>query len=130
MKSLKVNFYIRVEPNGSQEPLISIQPETYNMLAHIGRGHMYSSDGVKGELEKIGKIIEGEIESYAFGGDDWCILEVKKDKTMITNGFDEFEPLEIDTSHIVKLMEDWLEFLLDYENGNIPGITHPKNIQI
>lgn len=124
MKSLNAHFYIKVESKGSQEALISIQPESFSMLGNLSQGHLSESKGVKEELSGIQLVLKGEKDLHSFGGDDWCLIDLRKNTSIITNGF---EPIEIDTDHIVKLMEDWLQFLLDYENGNIPGIIHPKS---
>lgn len=97
------------------------------MLYELGMYHLSKSDGVKVAVENLDKVENGELNQYELSAGDWCVVDVKKDKSVITNNFDEFEPIEIPTSEIVKLMKDWFDFLLAYENGEIPGITHPDN---
>ena len=118
---MNYNFYVKVLPDGAKFPLIEIEPESLDMLQHLSRGHLSSSEEVKKELSKIDAVMNGETEKYSFGGDDWCILEVHQERTKIINGFDEFEPFEIDTNDIISLLKDWLLFLIKYENNEIPS---------
>lgn len=121
-------FYIKVFANGNQYPLMHLESEIKKMISeleHLARGHMSKSEGVRQELSGIEAVLKGEKELHSFGGDDWCHVDFKKDKSLIINGFDEFEPFEIESDIILNLLTDWYAFLLSYENGEIPGIIHP-----
>ena len=120
-------FYICTYIDGRQYPIINVAPKEYEMLYELGMYHLSKSDGVKIAVKNLDKVVNGELNQYELSAGDWCVVDIKKDTSVITNNFDEFEPIEISTSEIVKLMKDWLDFLLAYENGEIPGITHPDH---
>ncbi len=120
------SFFITVAADGSQRPMISIGNVDLRMLANLASGHLTSSNNVREELKEIDNVVTGSREKHSFGGDDWCILEVNDKITTISNGFDEFESIEIETKEIVNLLEGWCDFLVKYENGEIPGII-PEN---
>jgi hypothetical protein len=118
-------FYICTYRDGRQYPIINVAPKDYDMLYELGMYQLSKSEGVKVAVENLNKVKNGELNQYELSAGDWCVVDVKKDKSVITNNFDEFEPIEIPTSEIVNLMKDWLDFLTAYENGEILGITHP-----
>ncbi|MBV6427782.1 MAG: hypothetical protein KIPDCIKN_02304 [Haliscomenobacter sp.] len=95
------------------------------MLYELGMNQYSHSEGVKSAISNLDKVLKGESESFKLSTGDWCVVEVKKDRSIITNNFDQFEPMEIETSEIYDLMKEWFEFLIAYESGKIPGITHP-----
>ena len=111
MENFEANFYIAEYETGEEVPAIRIQNSKYAMLANLSQGHLSESIGVEQEIRKILEVINKEIDSHSFGGDDWCILDVKRKRTMIINGFDEFDPIEVSTEKILKLMTNWLDFL-------------------
>ncbi len=119
-------FYIEVDVNGKQRPFITFSHgENYKHLGNLAFGRMSKSVRIKEILSEIGNVLTDEKEEYQFAGDDWCIVNFKKDKSTITNGvFDSFEPFEMDSNLILRLMQDWYKFLLTWENGEIPGITY------
>jgi len=120
-------FRIITFRDGEQYPSMHIYPKKYEMLYELGMNQLSKSIGVKIVIENLEKIKSGELREYELSTGDWCVVNVKKDTSIITNNFDEFEPVEISTSEIVQLMEEWYEFLLDYENGEIPNIIpHTK----
>jgi hypothetical protein len=125
MFKLNYSFYIEVDTNGKQRPFMALGPiGNAQHLGHLAMG-LSSSFLVKNTLEGIESVLNKEKEVYDFAGDDWCIVRFKKEKSIIINGFDEFEPFEIESELILKLMGDWYEFLLKWENNEIPGIIHP-----
>ncbi len=127
MSLINYSFYIACDENGKQEPFIRIGSHADLIhLSHLAFGHMSKSKGVKHELKEIEAVLKANKKTHSFGGDDWCIVELRKKKAIVMNGFDEFEPFEIDTKGIVNLLERWHEFLVKYENGQIPGII-PEN---
>lgn len=126
-------FYIQVYRDGYQIPLMHLESSSiisFNELSHLARGHMSTSEGVKQELEGIKFVANGKKEVHSFGGDDWCIVDNRKELSTITNFFDEFEPFEIESYLILNLLEDWYIFLLKWENNEIPGIIHPSKWEI
>ncbi len=123
--SLNPNFQIIVEEDGRQYPSISIGDSNFEMLSNLALGHMSRSKGVRKELDGLEAVLGGSKEVHSFGGDDWCIIDFRKERSTIINGFDEFEPVEIDSKIVLDLLQDWYFFLLSYENGEIPGIIFP-----
>lgn len=118
-------FYICTYKDGRQYPIINVAPKKYDMLYELGMNQYSKSEGVKNAISSLDKVLNGELESFELSTGDWCVVNVKKDTSIITNNFDEFEPVEINTSEIYSLMQEWFEFLKAYENGEIPGIIHP-----
>ncbi len=118
---MRYNFYVKVFRDGRKIPLMWID-DPYSELYALSQGHLSKSEGVLNEIIETKKVINEEKEVHYFGGSDWCILEVKEKETIVRNGFDEFEPFEVPTSDIIKLMEEWYEFLKLYESGGIPGL--------
>lgn len=118
-------FYICTYRDGTQYPVMNIAPKKYDMLYELGMYQYSKSEGVRNAISSLNKVLSGELESFELSTGDWCVVNVKKKTSIITNNFDEFEPLKIDTSEIYSLMQEWLEFLYAYENGEIPGIIHP-----
>ncbi len=123
---LEITRFIKVFEDSTQIPLLHVHPRKYEMLSDLARGHLSQSLNVAHELEQLRKVLNNDLYDYSFGATDWCILNANKEITLITNGFDEFEPIEIKTKEIVNLLEGWYDFLLKYENGQIPGII-PEN---
>jgi|GEM_PF-2235241 len=122
---IQKTFYIKTLIDGRQYPILNTYPQKYEMLYELGMNQYSKSEGVRDAIQNLNKVISGELVSFELSTGDWCVVDVKRDTSVITNNFDEFEPVEIITSEIIKLMNEWLQFLLTYENGQIPGIIHP-----
>jgi hypothetical protein len=122
---LNYEFYIEVSAEGAQRPFMMIGPiGATQHLGNLALG-LSSSYLVKKELEGIEKVLTNAKEVHHFAGDDWCIVSFKRSKSLVSNGFDAFEPFEIESKLILELVRDWHEFLLKWENNEIPGIIHP-----
>lgn len=115
------NFYIKIDEDGNQIPMMEFFPPKYSMLSHLGFGDFSKSNKIEGIIREISDSVKKSVE-YSFASDDWCIVKIIKDKSIISNGFEEFEEFEIDTSFVIKLLSDWAEFLKKYETKKIPGI--------
>ncbi len=125
---LNYRFYILCDIKGIQEPTMKFGPEKNHIhLEHLSFGHLSKSEGVQNELKKIRLVLDGLMEIHSFGGDEWCIVDFKKENSTISNFFDEFEPFKIESALILKLLEDWYAFLVKWENNEIPGIIHPNS---
>lgn len=122
---IQKSFYIKTLVDGRQYPILNVFPDKYKMLYELGMNQYAKSEGVKKAISNLDKVLSGELESFELSTGDWCVVNVKKDTSIITNNFDEYEPVEISTTEIYSLMQEWLEFLNAYENGEIPGIIHP-----
>jgi len=123
---IKNTFFIKTFKDGRQYPIFSVSPKQYEMLYELGMYHLSKSKGVGTVLESLNKIESGELSQYELSAGDWCVIDMKKSISTITNNFDEFEPIQIDTLEIIQLMKEWFDFLTAYENGKIPGIIYPN----
>ena len=127
MFKFNYKFYISSDVRGNQEPsMVFSHSENYKHLGNLARGRMAKSERIQEILGELNDVLDGKKEKCLFAGDDWCIVDFKRDKSIIVNGFDEFEPFEMDSLLILKLMKDWYEFLLKWENNETPGIIHPS----
>lgn len=122
---LQKTFYIKTLLDGRQYPILNTFPKKYEMLYELGMNKFSKSEGVKSAISSLDKVLKGESDSFELSTGDWCVVDVKKETSVITNNFDQFEPVEIETSEIYTLMQEWCDFLIAYESGKIPGITHP-----
>lgn len=115
------SFYIKVNEDGAQTPMMEFFPPKYSMLAHLGFDDFSMSNTIIEVIDKMNEAIK-EKKEYSFASDDWCIVKVVGNTSTVSNGFDEFEAFEIDSAFIIKLLSDWMTFLKKYENKEIPGI--------
>lgn len=61
-------------------------------------------------LLDIDKVKTGEIDKCSFGGSDYCIIDVFREKSVVMYDFGESET-EIPTDDLVKLLQDWSLYL-------------------
>jgi len=115
------SFFIRVDENGNKTPMMTFFPPSYEMLSHLAFGHLGSSIGVNKEIDSIYDALSCN-QNYSFAGDDWCIVDVKGDSCIVSNGFDEYEPFELNTEFILQILNEWDAFLRRYESGGIQGL--------
>ena len=123
-------FYICTYRDGRQYPIMRIHPKKYEMLYELAFEGLSTSVGVKKAIEQINLVQRGEIPTYLLSGGDLCIVEVNFETSLIRSGFDLFDPLAISTIEIESLMNEWYDFLIAYESGNIPGIKPPIDKEI
>lgn len=116
-------FYICTFRDGRQYPVLNVAPKEYSMLYELGMNQLSKSGGVETAIEELRKVINGEANRFELSAGDWCVVDVRKEVSVITNNFDEFEPVELPTFELHKLLQEWHDFLLAYENGEIPGIV-------
>lgn len=102
-------FYIRVREDGSKIPMMEFFPPKFNMLAHLANGEYSSSQNVKQLLLQIRKSIS-EHMGFSFAADDWCIEDIKADMAYVSNGFDEFEPFQIETDFFIGFLKTGFNF--------------------
>lgn len=119
---IHVSYYIKVFADGAQFPLMHIHPLQYESLAHLAFGHLSKSVGVHSELNKIDNVLSGTLETFSFGGDDWCIVEVRKVWSRIVTPLTDAGPIEIGTIRLREILQGWYDFLLLYEGNHIPGL--------
>ena len=114
-------FNLDRDSQGSLEPSIKVLDLQFQDLMSLARGYeMTSSKGVAIEIEKIKKVLNGEINEVALTGDGWCTLYVHKENTLVTNGFDViaseggFDDYKVPTLELLRLMVDWHAFLVKH----------------
>jgi hypothetical protein len=127
MKILRCEFYIVIELLGTQTPMIKVEPQEFRWLSNIGIVQMGRSQTVRLELEKIQKVLDGEEVEYFFAYQEPLYINFCKQDSNVHDGMGMFEPFIMPTIEIVTLLNDWLAFLLAYENGEIPGIIYRPN---
>jgi hypothetical protein len=120
-------FYIEVDIKGNQRPFMVFgSDKNFQHLGNLALGRMSKQERIKEILLELGKVEKNEKEVFHFSADDWCIITFKKNYSVVSNGFDEFKPFEMESHLILKLLQDWYKFLCAYENNEIPGIIHPS----
>lgn len=115
-------FYIRIEENGTQTPKMEFFPPQYNMLSHLGFDDFSKSKNIDKLLEKLIEAKSNNLH-FSFASDDWCIVNIEGIKSKVSNGFAEFEPFYLETEFFISLFQDWKDFLIKYENGEIKGLV-------
>lgn len=114
-------FYIRVDEDGTQTPVMDFFPPQYNVLAHLGLDDFSKSRNIVKLLEKLEEAKANNL-NFSFAVDDWCIVEVSGPQSKVSNGFDEFESFQLETDFLIELFQDWKLFLIKYECGKIKGL--------
>lgn len=102
---IKYNFFIF----DLNETRISVQ-EPYEMLSDLSNCKLTYVEEI---ISSIGKVISSEINMFSFGGSDYCILDVYKDKTEVQYDFGESKTF-IPTLELLKLLSDWKEYLIEH----------------
>lgn len=126
---IKRTFFIKIFQDGRQYPILNVTTKQFEMLYELGMYRLSKSIGVAEAIKNLSMVESGEKDVFELSAGDWCVVNVRKDTSIISNNLDEFEPIEIQTSQIVILMKDWLAFLLAYERGDIPGVIHPDKLE-
>jgi len=108
---LNYKFLLKNYEDGTCTPAIEFFEKKFKSLEAIASGHLTTSLGVKRELRIIDDVIYGFKEKHSFAADDWCIVNVEKDFTVIVNGFDEFEPVKVNTLQFYHFFQKWFSFL-------------------
>ena len=112
---INYTFYIKTFVNGDLLPLIKVE-SPFDELCDLSHGFVGTIDGATRIIENIEKVISGEKDSYIFGGSDFVIVGVSDDTTTITSFLDDEEKIQdIPTKEILKLMKDWLNYLIDFK---------------
>lgn len=118
-------FYIRVDMDGSQTPLMNTGYGYESHLSNLAIGHMRYSETVFKELTEINKVLNLEKINHFLCYSETICLDVSHADTLVYNNIGDvyFEPFKMPSKEIYELLSKWYEFLKKYENGGIPGIT-------
>ncbi len=114
-------FYIKVEIDGRKTPILKVEKPN-EPLSILSFGTMNKYNNVNIALDQLNEIVAGRKELIAFTDTLICIVDVRKTHSVVTSSFDEFQPFMVLTSELVRLLEEWRDFLWHYENGKIPGL--------
>ena len=124
---IRAEFYIKVDKDGKQVPLMNTGNGDMGYLSNLAVGRMGSIDTVEKELMDIREVIEGVNEKHFLSYSESICLDIFQETTLVYDSLGNvfFNPFEIKTSDIYQLLIDWCNFLKFYKNGDIPGIIHP-----
>jgi hypothetical protein len=117
------SFYVVVHPDGYQYPVMHLG-QKYENISSVFIRNLSNANNIQLLLSKIRGLTPSG-ESIKLEAEDKCELLIKLDITYVSGYFNEFEAFEIPTSELIKLIEEWYDFLKYYEEGKIPGII-PK----
>lgn len=126
MTIMTYGFMLCVYRDGTRIPAMKVMPDKYRPLAELGMHRLSVASNVEAEVARLVAVVAGDGDAYELSTYDWCIVDVGPEVSVVRNGFDEFEPFEMPTAEILKLLRDWADFLRAYERGEIPGITYQR----
>ena len=115
------SYKLVILKNGDQVPVMNIGPIKYDPISYVFRRELAKSNKVFDLLEKLREIKSSQ-QVIKLEPEDKCDIFIESEITKVSGYFDEFEPFEIPTEEMVKLVEEWYQFLTYFEGANIPGI--------
>lgn len=120
-------FHIKVEKDGRKTPTLRVE-KPHAALSALPVGTMGKYEGVVSELGQLNEVIAGKKDLHTITDPPCCIIDVRKVNALVTSGFDEFQPFIVPTSELIRLVEEWRDFLWHYETGHIPGLIPPPEV--
>ena len=117
------SYGITIQKDGTQRPMMYLGK--YDIIKYFFLDDLSKSSNVLQKIQEIKKNLSVKKITHLVK-EDKCDLMVEGDNSRVSGYFGEFVPFEIPTSEIIRLMEEWYEFLILYERGKIPGII-PMN---
>lgn len=115
------SYCIVVFKNGDQLPIMNIAPNKYDPIKYVFHRDLTNSSSVFDKISIINNLTP-ETEPVILTAEDKCDIIINHDNALVKGYFDEFEDFDIPTKELLKLFEEWHEFLKAYEMGEIPGI--------
>lgn len=124
---IRAKFYIMVDKDGKQVPLMNTGNGDEGYLSNLAIGRMGFTSTVEKELKNIKEVIDGDKEKHFLSYSESICLDIFQETTLVYDSLGNvfFKPFEIKTGDIYQLLIEWYDFLKFYENGDIPGIIHP-----
>ncbi len=123
LENIDYYFYVMVLRDGKQLPWIKIHNTgTSEILEKLSTLELRKSNNVKDLIDKITRATE-KFCFYHFN----LTLEIDVEETTIFEDSADSLPYKIKTTKLKEILSGWFEFLLAYENGEIPGIILPSN---
>lgn len=111
--------------SGDQVPVINVAPVKYDPICHVFSRNLAKSKNVYTLLNQV-KSLNDKSEPIKIEAEDKCEIMIQKENTLVNGFFDEFQSFEIPTIELLKLIEEWYQFLKFYEEGNIPYVIPPS----
>lgn len=111
-------FHIKVEKDGRKTPILRVE-KPHAALSALSVGTMGKYEGADSELDQLNEVIAGKKDLHTITDPPCCIIDVQKANSLVTSGFDEFQPFIVPTSELIRLVEEWRDFLWQYETGQI-----------
>ncbi|GAA5219573.1 hypothetical protein GCM10025777_02030 [Membranihabitans marinus] len=102
-------------------------PNKYDPICHVFSRDLAKAKNVKILIDHINSLNDNS-SPIKLEAEDKCVLFISKNETFVSGFFDEFESFTIPTVELMRLVEEWLRFLGNYEAGNIPGVI-PDNMK-
>jgi hypothetical protein len=124
MSTLIRTFFIAVYKDGRRLPWLFMHQTQYKALESIPFMGYYKSESVKRAVHEIKEVVSGSKETMIIE-EEWCSIKIEKDETTIEDDRIELSRFTIPSVEMLRLMEEWLDFLNAYENGEIPGLPYP-----
>jgi len=121
MENLQFGFYIMIEPNGRQWPIIRVGLGKFSALNGLAAS-FDESQKVEQSLNEIRKVMSGENEYYLLQNSDVAVVEVYRVESIVRDDMAFAKPERCSTRAIENLIEKWCDFLILYESGMIPNI--------
>jgi hypothetical protein len=120
--SLPHTFYIQVFENGHHALVLKMHDSEYAMLAEFAS---QESAQVEETLRNI-DIAVSTREHYHWYPEGPSSIVVKRKVSTIRRSYDQFPTTLIATDDLIELLRSWQQFLIKYEQGQLPGITKPN----
>lgn len=115
------SYKLVVTKDGDQIPVMNLAPAKFDPISYVFCRNLAKAGFIHVFLNKIRNLVN-DSDFIRIEAEDKCELIIKKETTEVSGYFNEFEAFEIPTSELIKLVEEWYQFLIYYEEGNIPGI--------
>lgn len=110
--------------DGSQWPSIRVHDIGINRLVEgLGVGKMQDSNYVK---DFISQVDDNSSDQKICLYQDNLTLEISGNEVKIFEDSTESETCVLSREKLLEILSGWYDFLIAYQNGEIPGISHPK----
>lgn len=124
MTEVNYYYYIMILEDGTQIPCIKIHnDDEYKLIEGIGTREFRSSNVVSELIDKI-KEINSTIYIYHFNLE----LKISHEFTSIIEDTYLLRNCTLSTKKLLEILIGWYNFLVKYENEEIPGIIYQKSV--
>lgn len=123
-------FTIEIAVDGKQMPYINFALIQHSFLQQlVYTQNLQTSNGVKAALLKIENVLSTKVEVEEIWNIEYeapCYLEIRNDVSIIGDAISQNVDLlyKVKTADLKIMFENWLGFLLKYENNEIPYLVY------